>query len=274
MEELNRVDPASKLTDAFSAATGVTFTRSDAALESQLDAAAIQARIDTPLSLRERANRRANFIEVVRQQNIERIFGYADEAMPEVVSANPVSVDFVMQALGAAQDVCDDEMQKLWGRLLAGEVAEPATYSLRTVNFLRTMTSVEAEAFQKFCRFAFTADDGWGIFIGNSYTRRIVHNSFDVDVQTLFENIGLVTNEEWIRVRAIHDKEISYFDQRYVVKVQASAINRKFAYDHSQLTEIGQQIRSLMRNIEPIPDYISKLSGPLGSECHLRLVRL
>jgi hypothetical protein len=38
-----------------------------------------------------------------------------------------------------------EQMQRLWGRVLAGEVAAPNTYSLRTLDFLRTLSKSEAD---------------------------------------------------------------------------------------------------------------------------------
>ncbi len=45
----------------------------------------------------------------------------------------------------AAQDVPQQNMQRLWASLLAGEVSKPNTYSLRMVDFLSRMSTDEAD---------------------------------------------------------------------------------------------------------------------------------
>ena len=52
-------------------------------------------------------------------------------------------------------------MQKLWGRLLAGEVASPQSYSKRTLQFLKTLSKREAAAFERYCGFAVADSNGW-----------------------------------------------------------------------------------------------------------------
>jgi hypothetical protein len=42
-------------------------------------------------------------------------------------------------------------MQLLWGKLLAGEVARPGNFSLRTLNVLQNLTRSEALAFEAIC---------------------------------------------------------------------------------------------------------------------------
>ena len=49
----------------------------------------------------------------------------------------------------SAQDVSTAELQKLWGKVLAGEVERPGTVPLRTLELLRNMTKAEADLLLK-----------------------------------------------------------------------------------------------------------------------------
>lgn len=48
-----------------------------------------------------------------------------------------------------AEDASTDRMQKLWGRVLAGEIRKPGKYSVRTLRFLSEFSQKEAEIFER-----------------------------------------------------------------------------------------------------------------------------
>ena len=62
--------------------------------------------------------------------------------------------DWINRFFSSAQEVSSDDMQTLWGRILAGEVKQPGSYSLRTLDFLRNLTASEAKAFEELGRYA------------------------------------------------------------------------------------------------------------------------
>jgi len=97
----------------------------------------------------DRAKARLVLREVQRQQNIENISEEALKVLPTDVSPTPLSDDWRTRFFNIAEDVGDEEMQKIWGKLLAGEVTQPGSYSLRALEVLRNMSKGDAEAFQK-----------------------------------------------------------------------------------------------------------------------------
>ena len=54
-----------------------------------------------------------------------------------------------------AEDASTERMQKLWGRVLAGEVRKPGRFSIRTLRFLSEFSQRDAELFADFCGSAF-----------------------------------------------------------------------------------------------------------------------
>ena len=77
-------------------------------------------------------------------------------AQEESVASEPPDDDWVTRFFKYAQDVSSGQMQDLWGRILAGEIRRPGTYSLRTLDFVRNMTTAEAELLQDVGKFAVT----------------------------------------------------------------------------------------------------------------------
>lgn len=108
---------------------------------------------DTVTAVQERAKKRALAAEVQRQQNLDAVGKFAFAALPKRVSSAPINETWQMRFFSIASDVCDEEMQLLWGKLLAGEVASPGQFSLRTLDVVRNLTTTEANAFQLACSF-------------------------------------------------------------------------------------------------------------------------
>ncbi|WP_438033871.1 DUF2806 domain-containing protein [Sorangium sp. So ce204] len=118
----------------------------------------IESDVSSLPPLTARAEARFRYQEAKRQFNVERIVAVAYNEIPSEVSSQPVDDDWVARFFEGAKDVSNEEMRKLWGKLLAGEVAAPGCYSVRTLDVLRNLSPVEARLFEKACSRAF--DEG------------------------------------------------------------------------------------------------------------------
>lgn len=111
----------------------------------------INARLRTQDALAFRAEQRL-FTEAMRQEsNIENVLEIAEKelAHTETVSDEPVDDDWITRFFSTAKDVSNEEMQYIWGKILAGEIASPNSFSLRTLDVLRNLSQLEASTFQK-----------------------------------------------------------------------------------------------------------------------------
>ncbi|WP_437767163.1 DUF2806 domain-containing protein [Sorangium sp. So ce281] len=95
------------------------------------------------------------FVEERRLHNIKQVTQETIKALPAhaQVSDEPVDPDVYARIFDNVKDVSKADMQRLWGKLLAGEIARPGTFSLLTIETLRNMTSADAQLFQKYCGF-------------------------------------------------------------------------------------------------------------------------
>lgn len=112
-------------------------------------------------TISERAESRANFKEEQKQLNIESITIIAAEALQNEteVTDEPLDKDWTTRFFNIAEDVSNEEMQALWGRILAGEIKKPKSYSLRTLELLKNMSKDEAECFSKVGKLAIISDE-------------------------------------------------------------------------------------------------------------------
>ena len=97
-------------------------------------------------------------IQAVRKTlNFVKVLIKAEEAAESVpderVSEEHVSQEWRARYRAYAEEVNDEDFQEIWGRVLAGEFQNPGTYSLRTLEFLRTLSSEEARRISQFAQF-------------------------------------------------------------------------------------------------------------------------
>lgn len=71
----------------------------------------------------------------------------------EKVSDESVNTDWTNRFFSIVEDISDKTLQDIWGRILAGEVKQPNSFSLRTLDLLRNVTKEEAELFVKASEF-------------------------------------------------------------------------------------------------------------------------
>jgi hypothetical protein len=159
--------PAVKLIEAVRDAVGIvsapTRVRGKAKSKARTDVVPILARSRTDVrKIEARASDRLITREMRRQENIEDITKMAVDALPSSVSKDLVDQDWISRFFENCQDIRNEEMQLLWAKLLAMEVAKPGTFSLRTLRVIRDLAKDDALLFTRFCRFVWVIP-GFGL---------------------------------------------------------------------------------------------------------------
>lgn len=105
----------------------------------------------------------ANYIEARETRKLNNVKSVLEKATShftegEKVSDEPVNADWTNRFIGIVEDISDETLQDIWGRILAGEVKRPNSYSLRTLDLLRNITKEEAELFVKASKYYIERD--------------------------------------------------------------------------------------------------------------------
>lgn len=110
--------------------------------------------------------------EEKRHKNIEKVVAVAAHTIKDEsnLSSEPVNPDWATRFFDIAQDISDEAMQDLWGRILAGEVERPNSYSLRTLDILKNITSKEANMFEEIANYVISYGT---VFIFNGSKKEI-----------------------------------------------------------------------------------------------------
>ncbi|WP_435234501.1 DUF2806 domain-containing protein [Psychromonas sp. PT13] len=116
-------------------------------------------RIEPTIDLSELASIVGNndFSEAIRKEtNVAKSILVAEDILSQdqqEASDTPLEDDWLFSWREYAGKVSADELQDLWGRILAGEVKQPGTYSMRTLEFLKGLSKSEADLISKAARF-------------------------------------------------------------------------------------------------------------------------
>ena len=102
------------------------------------------------LSIGDMVSQRVQFQEEKRQANIVAVTDFAASHLgdAEVPDSEP-DHDWTAQFFNYVQDVSSEEMQALWGKVLAGEVERPGSTSIRTLSILRNLDQSTAGLFTR-----------------------------------------------------------------------------------------------------------------------------
>ena len=148
-----RQDARAKLIEAGAQADSLkTIAQAQASARRALTAA--NATSGTVEITRDQIVQRLEFQEQKRQQNIaSAVRQAAEELGDEEVGADEPDHDWTARFFEYVQDVSEEDVRRIWARILAGEVRSPGRVSLRTLSILRNMSRLEAELFSEAMRY-------------------------------------------------------------------------------------------------------------------------
>lgn len=117
-----------------------------AAANAEAQAALIRA--DTDQEIMDRVADRLRAREIRRQANIETITEQAAKLPPpDRSSEEAVSQDWTTRFFEDCQDVSEPQLQAIWSGILAGEIARPRSFHVKTLHVLRDMGKDDLTSF-------------------------------------------------------------------------------------------------------------------------------
>lgn len=220
----------------------------------------------------ERIESRLNAIERERQKNLDNIsiYGLLETSKISEPSNEEIDRDWLNQFINVSQDISSDQMQEVWGKILAREISNPGSFSLRSLEVLRTISKREAEIFRQMVQFVVSVDKE-GKYIFSDHT---IYNSEKgegwEDYNSLRE-IGLFTPGIFgvvFFVGSRYNQVFRYGDLAFRVSASKDTDLHLNAYP---LSSVGKELAKL---IEIIPDreYFDKVRAEVtkkGFECSI-----
>jgi uncharacterized repeat protein (TIGR03899 family) len=159
--------------------------------------------IEKETSIEYRTLKRYEYQELKHQKNIESISQKAASHLENEleVSDIPVDEDWITRFFKYAEEISNEEIQELWGRILSGEIQEPKSYSLRTLDILRNLSKEEAQIFMKFASLAIHSSDS--SFILNFQNEELLKDKYQLNFsdRLLLEELGFLGANDLVYIK-------------------------------------------------------------------------
>lgn len=219
---------------------------------------------EAKLELLERAKQRLLNQEMNRQINIEDIVEKSIPYLSEEVSENPVDEDWRTRFFKKAKDVSNEEMQEIWGKILAQEVSNPGNISFRALDIVSNLSKNEAELFQTTCSLVSgnkaiyklknsTALEEFGLSYPNLMKLR--------EAGLLHDSDNLIANLPVIE--AIEGAPLILAGYLYVIKSKSEPQPEKIILQQLVLTQAGSELCSMLK-VQINQDYENKFISELN----------
>jgi hypothetical protein len=224
-------------------------------------------------ALQQRSNNFVAYQNLLHQLNREAILesAAAELAAEQQVSSEPVNQDWVNRFSRYSEDISTEDVQTLWGKILAGEVKQPGSFSLRTLDVLSNLSRQEAESFTKICSYII---EGRGqthtsLFVykgGAPFTNTFIWERIGYANILLLMECGLLQTDE----KATYSIEFAVDDtvnapfrvgSRVVLITGRNIRSGPLLFPVYNLTQAGNQLSALIAPHTPI-DYAADFAKP------------
>lgn len=188
--------------------------------------------------------------ELIRKQiNREVITLNAMQSIPENVPNDPVDRDWLASFYSISEDVSNADMQTIWGKILAGEISKPGSFSQRTLQLVKTLKKFEADLFTKFCAYVWHEKNTDGT-IKSTFHLRITSDSDSSTDDYLFksgislgstlhlDHIGLIRFDLSFKIQCAGNEGIGFHGNEYAFIFPGKGVH----FSAFSLTGIGIEL--------------------------------
>jgi hypothetical protein len=219
---------------------------------------------------------------------VDQLFRTADEKrkFENRAAATRVALDEIKQAPGtvdATADIEDDwlnfyaklaedkssaELQQLFGRILAGEIRKPGSFSLKNLQLVSTLSKEDAEAIAKFLPYAI---DDKAIAI-----RKDISSQPTVDTRLRMEDIGVIAGGVSLTGLGLDFSVEPNSRRGWVASKRAIAIENKcpvllaLSIPAQALTQAARELIPIAKLHATELEYLKEVAEALGTQCEHR----
>lgn len=197
-----------------------------------------------------------------KEVNIETIFQktYNELENKELKSDDKVDNDWITRFIDIAENISNDDLQTLWSKILANEIIEPKSYSLRTLDVLKNLSTHEAKLFEKASNYV--VNDTFLL----SETDNIHNYPIPYYNIILLSECGLIKDEPFltynIELKNFPEKVLEYGNYLLVCD---SSIEKKVQIEIYPLTSTGKELYKII-NCEISKDFFIEVAKSLSEK--------
>lgn len=199
-----------------------------------------------------------NFLEIAKKADTE-----LQRRPPQQDKSDQFNFDWFLRFFEAAGNISSEDMQFLWGKVLAGEIRNPGNFSLRAIETLRNMTAREALIFKRVSRLILSETDGSKFLFYDTDDDDELNERYGIfssDI-LLMDECGLLSSLQIAnQVRFYNDGASGFLNANNLILLfQRKKKNVKFfQYKSYPLTQTALQLLPVVQD-EVCDDYLLEL---------------
>lgn len=223
----------------------------------------MQARQYTPEELSQRAQQRILTEGIRQERNLENVIGIAAKELSyqgSNISDASIDEDWITRLFSIVKDVNAEEMQYVWGKILAGEIVTPGSFSLRTLDTIRNIGKEDAQAFQKIL--PLVVHGGNTLFITSDYEILAKYNILYSTILLLDES-GLLNSSTTLSMNynLLGDEKARCFtDNRFLLMKNNGSNEESISFGIYTLTRAGVELFNVLEH-DSNNEYILELAA-------------
>lgn len=179
-----------------------------------------------------------------RQENTEKILDKAQENLIclESVTSEDLDEDWITRFFSTAQDVSNEDMQTIWAKILSDEIIKPKSYSLRTLELLKNISSDEARIIANFAQLSL--DAGEAKFVYRDRDLLFEHGISFKDIR-LLQELNIIESDLSYTIEPNSTVPATSKDKVLIIKNNS---NTEIIFPIHNFTNIGCEISNLIEN--------------------------
>lgn len=232
---------------------------------------------DKQMPIEDRSGRRIRINHLRRQQNMEKI---VEKSIPYCAGdqiSERTDADWFDNFIELAERVSNPTMQELWAKILAGEVSQPGSFSLKALQAFKNMSLHEAKLFGKACALSVSDSNRRNIrIVTGCYQQPGLLNLFDSkreqhvslsqfgfnygDILSLAEHHLVFTQETELEINGTNDMlNLKYNGLPLTIKAK----KKRCALTCYKFTPIGAELAQLIAD-KPDQQFLEHLKAQLS----------
>ncbi|TKU29525.1 DUF2806 domain-containing protein [Citrobacter sp. wls758] len=211
--------------------------------------------------------------EIQKEINIAKSLFVAEDILSQDQSAptnENIEDDWLVRWRDSAATSSSEKLQDLWGRVLAGELKTPGTYSLRTIDFIKNLTQKEAIKIQKLFSFVLFGRVLKAKDLADGFNNEYLDNELTFNFLSELQSLGVLAGVESMGLSTTfksNDNSAYSFHDVYndkIIHVTHEDPKKTLTFNVFILTPLGHELRSLcpatidIKYINHVVDIIKK----------------
>ena len=199
------------------------------------------------------------YTEFCKADNYLKIAELADETVKKGQYEDKSKLyefDWFVRFYEAAGNISDEKMQVFWAKLLAGEIVNPNSFSLKTIDVLKNLRQKDAELFAKVCSHSTFHNK---VFFLPHYDKYLKVCNVDYSEILSLSELGLINADGTLQLTLrLPQRNSTFFPGRDSVLLIENGKDATFDFvlNIYPFTEVGAQLAKLQNYLATTEDFI------------------